>query len=239
VQGTLRVLRAATAAGVERLVQTSSMVAVMYGHPHERTAPFTEADWTRVDSPGVTAYAKSKTLAERAAREFIAQDTSRLHYSSVNPGLVLGPALDRDVGTSAEIIQLFLKGKYPGTPRMSIPCVDVRDVARMHRLALETRAASGGRYLGAADCLWLIEIARALRERLGDAARKVPTRVLPDWAVRLAGLFDPAARLAVPELGKDIKVDTTLTRRTLGFEFIPAPEAAVAMAKSLIELKLV
>lgn len=239
VQGTLRVLRAATAAGVERLVQTSSMVAVMYGHPRERTTPFTEADWTRVESPGVTAYAKSKTLAERAAREFIAQDPSRLHYSSVNPGLVLGPALDRDIGTSAEIIQLFLKGKYPGAPRMSIPCVDVRDVARMHRLALETGAPSGGRYLGAADCLWLIEIARAIRERLGDAARKAPTRVLPDWAVRLAGLVDPAARLAVPELGKDIKVDTTLTRRTLGFEFIPAPEAAAAMAQSLIELKLV
>jgi dihydroflavonol-4-reductase len=239
VQGTLRVLRAASAAGVERLVQTSSMVAVMYGHPRERTAPFTEADWTRVDSPGVTAYAKSKTLAERAAREFMAQDRTGMHYSSVNPGLVLGPALDRDIGTSAEIIQLFLKGKYPGAPRMSIPCVDVRDVARMHRLALETSAPSGGRYLGSADCLWLIEIARALRERLGHAARKAPTRELPDWAVKLAGLFDAAARLAVPELGKDVKVDTTLTRRTLGFEFIPAPEAAAAMARSLVELKLV
>lgn len=239
VQGTLRVLRAATAAGVERFVQTSSMVAVMYGHPRDRSAPFTEADWTRLEDPGVTAYAKSKTLAERAAREFMLQDRSGLHYASVNPGLVLGPALDRDIGTSAEIIQLFLRGKYPGAPRMSIPCVDVRDVARMHRLALETTAPSGGRYLGAADCLWLIEIARALRELLGDAARKAPTRVLPDWAVKLAGIFDPAARLAVPELGKDIKVDNTSTRRTLGLEFIPATEAAAAMAKSLIDLKLV
>jgi dihydroflavonol-4-reductase len=89
-----------------------------------------------------------------------------------------------------------------------------------------------------ADSLWLIEIARALRERLGDAARKAPTRVLPDWAVRLAGIFDPAARLAVPELGKDIKVDNTATRRTLGMKFIPVPEAAAAMAQSLIDLKL-
>ena len=239
VQGTLRVLRAAAAAGVERLVQTSSMVAVMYGHPDERSAPFTESDWTRIETPGVTAYAKSKTLAERAAREFMTKDTSRLHYSSVNPGLVLGPALDRDIGTSAEIVQMMLRGKYPGAPRMAIPCIDVRDVARMHRLALEAGAPSGGRYLGCADCLWLIEISRAIRAGLGDSARKAPTRVLPDWAVKLAGIFDPTARLAVPELGKELAVDTALTRRTLGITFIPAPDAAVAMAKSLVELKLV
>jgi dihydroflavonol-4-reductase len=238
VQGTLRVLRAAAGAGVERLVQTSSMVAVMYGHPRERTAPFTESDWTRIETPGVTAYAKSKTLAERAAREFVAQEGARLHYASVNPGLVLGPALDRDIGTSAEIVQMMLRGKYPGAPRMAIPCIDVRDVARMHRLALEVDAPSGGRYLGSADCLWMIDIARAIRAGLGDAARRVPSRELPDWAVKLAGLFDPAARLAVPELGKQLSVDTSLTRRTLGITFIPAPDAAVAMAKSLVELKL-
>lgn len=239
VQGTLRVLRAAAAAGVERVVQTSSMVAVMYGHPRERSAPFTEADWTRIETPGVTAYAKSKTLAERAAREFVAQDRSGMHYASVNPGLVLGPALDRDIGASAAIVQMMLRGKYPGAPRMAIPCIDVRDVARMHRLALEVDAPSGGRYLGCADCLWMIEIARAIRASLGKAARRVPSRELPDWAVRIAGIFDPAARLAVPELGKQLQVDTSGTRRTLGITFIPAPEAAAAMARSLIDLKLV
>jgi dihydroflavonol-4-reductase len=240
VEGTLRVLRAAAgAAGVERFVQTSSMVAVMYGYPHDRVAPFTEADWTRVEDPGVTAYGKSKTLAERAAREFMQQQKPSLHYSSVNPGLVLGPALDRDIGTSAEIIQMFLRGKYPGAPRMAIPVVDVRDVARMHRLAVEVEAPSGGRYLGVADSLWLIEIAAAIRERLGPAARKAPTWVLPDWAVKLAGIFDPAARLAVPDLGKQMRVDNSLTRHTLGMEFIPAPEAAAAMAQSLVDLGLV
>jgi dihydroflavonol-4-reductase len=239
VQGTLRVLRAAIGAGAQRFVQTSSMAAVVYGHPPERTAPFTEADWTRVDQPGVTAYTKSKTLAERAARELVERERPALHYSSVNPGLVLGPALDRDLGTSADLIRMFLKGKYPGAPRMSIPVVDVRDVARMHRLALETAAPSGGRFLGSADCLWLLQIAAAIRDELGPAARRVPTRELPDWAVRLAGLFDPAARLAVPELGKQVRVDNSATRRALGIEFIPAPEAAAAMARSLIDLKLV
>jgi dihydroflavonol-4-reductase len=187
----------------------------------------------------VTAYGKSKTLAERAARDFMAKDTSGMHYSSVNPGLVLGPALDRDIGTSAQIVQAFLKGKYPGAPNMAIPCVDVRDVALMHRLALETSAPSGGRYLGVAESLWLIEIADALRAGLGDAARKVPKRVLPDWVVKLVSIWDGAARQTVPELGKAMNVDNSLTRRTLGMDFIPAREAAVAMAKSLIELQLV
>ena len=238
VEGTLRVLRAACAAGVRRFVQTSSMVAVMYGHPRDRTAPFTEADWTNVDDPSVTPYGQSKTLAERAARDFMQNDRSGLHYSSVNPGLVLGPALDRDIGTSAAIIQAFLRGKYPGAPRLMIPCIDVRDVARMHRLAIEVDAPSGARYLGAADSPWLVEIGRALREQLGEAGRKAPTRELPDWVIRLFGLFDAGARLAVPDLGKVLRVDTTLTRRTLGIEFIPARDAAVAMARSLIELGL-
>jgi dihydroflavonol-4-reductase len=122
---------------------------------------------------------------------------------------------------------------------MSIAVVDVRDVARMHRLALETAAPGGGRYLGSAATLWMIDIARALRQHLGDAARKVPSRELPNWAVRLAALYDPGARLAVPELGKFVPVDTTRTRRELGLKFIPADEAVAAMGRSLIELKLV
>lgn len=238
VQGTLRVLRAAAEAGVERFVQTSSTAAVFYGHPRERSAPFTEDDWTVVEHPSVTAYSRSKTLAERAAREFVAATRPRLHYSSVNPGLVLGPALDRDIGTSAEIVQMFLKGKYPGAPRMSITVVDARDVARMHRLAFEADVPSGGRYLGSAATLWMIDIARALRQHLGAAARRVPSRELPNWAVRLAALYDPGARLAVPELGKFVPVDTTRTRRALGIEFIPAEEAVAAMGRSLIELGL-
>jgi len=239
VEGTLRVLRAASAAGVQRFVQTSSMVAVMYGHPHDRKAPFTESDWTVLDAPGLTAYSKSKTLAEKAGREFVEKDRSGLHYATVNPGLVLGPALDADIGTSALFIKMFLRGKYPGAPRLKIPVVDVRDVAKMHRLAVETTAPSGGRYLGAAECLWLIEIARAIRAGLGDAARKVPNRELPDWLVRLSAIWDGAARQTAPDLGKDFQVDNSRTRQALGMEFIPARDAAVALARSLVDLKLV
>jgi dihydroflavonol-4-reductase len=239
VEGTLRVLRAAKAAGVERFVQTSSTVAVEHGHPHDRTAPFTEADWTVVEAPGVTPYAKSKTLAERAARDFVQKDGSGLHYSSVNPGFVLGPALDADLGASAQIIEMFLKGKYPGAPRISFPCVDVRDVARMHRLALEADVPSGGRYLCVAECLWMIDMARAIRSQLGNAARKVPSREFPNWVVKLVALFDPTVRQIIPDLGREIRMDNTLTRDALQMTFIPAADAAAAMARSLIELNVV
>jgi dihydroflavonol-4-reductase len=239
VEGTLRVLRAASAAGVPRFVQTSSMVAVMYGHARTRTAPYTEADWTILQSAGVTAYARSKTLAERAAREFIAAHRDSPRYASVNPGLVLGPALDRDIGTSADLIRRFLKGKYPGAPRLSMPVVDARDVARMHRLALEADQPSGARYLAVSESIWFIDLARALRDELGGIARSVPTRLLPDWAVKLVALFDPMARQAVPDLGLWYGVDNSQTRRALGIEFISAAKAAAATGESLVRLGLV
>ena len=238
VDGTLRVLRAAVAAGVQHFVQTSSTVAIMYGHPPGRTAPFTEADWTNLDDPGVTAYAKSKTLAERAARDFMDKDRSGLRYASVNPGFVLGPALDRDVGASAEIIQMFLKGKYPACPRISFPCVDVRDVAKMHRLALETDAPSGGRYLAVSESIWMLDMARAIKASLGAVARRVPNRPMPDWVLRLIAIFDPLARQAVHDLGRWYGVDNSQTRRALKMEFIPASKAASDMADSLVRLGL-
>lgn len=239
VDGTLRVLRAAVAAGVQRFVQTSSTVAMMYGHPRERTAPYTEADWTNLDDPGVTAYAKSKTLAERAARDLVDKDHPGLHYASVNPGFVLGPALDRDVGASAEIVQMFLKGKYPACPRISFPCVDVRDVAKMHRLALETDAPSGGRYLAVSESIWMLDMARAIKASLGPFARKVPTRPMPDWVLRMIAIFDPVARQAVHDLGRWYGVDNSQTRRALKMEFIPASKAASDMAESLVRLGVV
>ncbi len=239
VDGTLRVLEAAKGAGVERFVQTSSTVAVQYGHPRDRTAPYTEADWTVVDAPGVTPYAQSKTLAERAARDWMESEAPGFHYCSVNPGFVLGPVLASDVGASAEIIAMFLRGRYPGTPRMSFPCVDVRDVATMHQRALETDLPTGGRYLAVADCLWMLEIAQAIRADLGDSAKKVPSRALPNFMVKLVGVFDPTARQLRPELGREVRVDNRATREALQMSFIPAKQAAAAMARSLIDLGVV
>lgn len=239
VDGTMRVLKAALSARVQRLVQTSSTVSVMYGHGNSHPQPFTEDDWSNLNGPNISAYAKSKTLAEKAARQFVADDGKALHYASVNPGFVLGPLLDRDAGSSADAIAMFLKGKYPGCPRLSFPCVDVRDVAKMHRLALETDQPSGGRYLAVSGSAWFKEMMVPIKAQLGKDARKVPVRELPDFMIKLIGLFDKSARAVVPDLGHEYLVDNSRTRAALGMEFIPVSEAAVAMARSLVSLKLV
>lgn len=239
VDGTLRVLKAAIATGAERFVQTSSVAAIMAGHG-ERTAPFTEDDWTQVNGPHVSAYEKSKTLAERAARDFIAENGSPIHYASVNPGFVLGPLLDKDFGASASVIRMFMQGKYPGCPALAFACVDVRDVAKMHRLALETTEPTGGRYVGVSETAWFADMTRAIKGQLSKAdTRKVPTMQLPNFVIRLIALFDPAARLVVPDLGRFPVVDNSCTRRALGVEFIPVAQSAPAMARSLVDNGLV
>jgi dihydroflavonol-4-reductase len=238
VDGTLRVLKAAVAAKVPRFVQTSSTVAVMYGHPKARSTPFTENDWSILDAPGVGSYARSKTLAERAARDFIASVKPDMHYASINPGFVLGPLLDRDMGSSGEAIQMFLRGKYPGCPKLSFPVVDVRDVAKMHRLALETDQPSGARYLGVAEVASFLDMMRPIKARLGVKAKKVPTFELPNFMIHLVALFDPAARGVLADLGHVPRFDNRLTRKALGMAFIPVEESAPAMAQSLVDLGL-
>jgi dihydroflavonol-4-reductase len=235
VDGTMRVLRSAVSAGVKRFVQTSSSVAIMYGHGDSHPQPYNEDDWSNLNGSHMSAYAKSKTIAERAARDFAAGEGKAMHFSTVNPGFVLGPLLDNDSGTSANAIALFLKGKYPGCPRLYFPCVDVRDIAKMHRLALETAEPSGGRHMGVAEVASFREMMIPIKEKLGEAARKVPVRELPNFVIRLIGIFDPAARGIVQELGKIAQVDNSRTRKTLGMEFIPVSEAAPAMARSLVE----
>lgn len=239
VDGTRRVLRAAIRSGVNRFVQTSSTVAVAYGHPHDRTKPFTEADWSNLQGPGITPYAKSKTLAEQAARDLVAGWGTTMHFSTVNPGLVLGPLTDPAFGSSVDVVRMILSGKYPGMPRLMFPIVDVRDVALMHRLALETAHPSGGRYLGVAGTRWMIDMARTLKAGLGRDARKVPARELPDWLVRIVALFDAGARSTLGDLGKALTVDASATQATLGLTFRSPEDAILATGRSLTESRLV
>lgn len=239
VDGTLRVLRAAVAAGASRFVQTSSTVAIIFGHGHSRLSAYTEADWTDVDGPGVTAYSKSKTLAERAARDYVAAQGPALHYASVNPGFVLGPLLDREFGSSAKLIADCLRGKYPGCPKLSFAVVDVRDVAKVHRLALDTSEPTGGRYLAISEAVWFKDIMLPIKAQLGARASKVPTKVMPNWAVKFVALFDPATRPILPDLGHELRIDNSATRKTLGIDFIAVTESAPAMAESLLRFGLV
>jgi nucleoside-diphosphate-sugar epimerase len=237
-EGTLRVLRAARDAGVERVVVTSSFAAIGYGHK-ERTEPFTENDWTDPGGEDVTAYAKSKTLAERAAWDFIASEGGGLELSTVNPGGVFGPVLGPDYSASILIVQRLMDGALPGVPKLFFGVVDVRDVADLHLRAMTNPVAKGERFLAiAGDFMSFIEIAQVLKKRMGTAARKVPTRQLPNWMVRLAALRDPAVKTVLPELGKKKNATNEKARRMLHWAPRSNEESLVAAAESLVKLKL-
>jgi nucleoside-diphosphate-sugar epimerase len=238
-EGALRVLRASRGAGVKRVVLTSSFAAIGYGHKPQ-TAPFDETDWTDADAPGVAPYVKSKTLAERAAWDFIAKEGGGLELSVVNPVGVFGPILGPDLSTSILLLKRLMDGAVPACPRLYFGIVDVRDVADLHIRAMTHSAAKGERFLAVAgDCMSVLDIAKLLRARMGASAKRVPKRQLPDWLVRIVALFDPRVRQIVPELGKAKNSSNEKARRILGWAPRSNEESIVAAGESLARLGLV
>lgn len=238
-EGALRVLRAARDAGVKRVVLTSSFAAIGYGH-RPQGMPFDETSWTDPNGDDVLPYAKSKTLAERAAWDFIAREGGRLELSVVNPVGVFGPVLGPDYSTSILLVKRLMDGAMPGCPKLYFGVVDVRDVADLHLRAMAESSAKGERFLAVAgDFLSIVEIAKILKSRLGDAAKRVPTRQLPNWLVRLASLRDPAVKQILPELGKVKNATNQKAKRLLGWAPRSNEEAIVATGESLVRLGLV
>ena len=237
-EGALRVLRAAHDAGVKRVVLTSSFAAIGYGQKPQN-APFTEDNWTDPNGPDVRPYTKSKTLAERAAWDFIAREGGALELSVVNPVGVLGPVLGPDYSTSILLVQRLMDGTMPGCPRLIFGIVDVRDVADLHIRAMTDPAAKGERFLAlTGDFMSMQDIAKVLKARMGAAARRVPTNQLPDFLVRLAAMRDPAVQQILPELGKYKNGSNEKARRLLGWAPRSREDAIVATAESMIALGL-
>ena len=235
--GALRALKAARDAGVKRLVMTSSVAAICYGKPDSHVS--TEADWTDPDSPDAYPYVRSKTVAERSARDWIDAEGGTLEFCTVNPGMVLGPVLGSDYSASVSVITKLLDGSLPGCPRIGFGIVDVRDVASAHLLAMTTPGLHRERFLVAGDFLWMAGIARILKISLGEQARRVPTRTLPDWLVRIVALFDPLVRQVTSELGHRRRCDPAHAKVRLGWTMRPAEQTIVDTARSLIEHGLV
>jgi dihydroflavonol-4-reductase len=232
-EGALRVLRAARDAGAKRVVLTSSFAAVGYGHKPQ-IAPFDETSWTDPTADDVQPYAKSKTLAERAAWDFIAREGGPLELSVVNPAGVFGPVLGPDYSTSILLIQKLMDGAMPGCPRLYFGVVDVRDVADLHLRAMTNPAAKGERFLAVSgDFMSILDMAKVLKARLGAAARRVPTRQIPDWLVRLAALGDPTVKQILPELGKMKNATSAKAQRILGWSPRPREDAIAATGESL------
>jgi nucleoside-diphosphate-sugar epimerase len=237
-EGALRVLRAAHDAGVKRVVLTSSFAAIGYGQKPQN-APFTEDNWTDPNGPDVRPYTKSKTLAERAAWDFIAREGGALELSVVNPVGVLGPVLGPDYSTSILLVQRLMDGAMPGCPRLIFGIVDVRDVADLHIRAMTDPAAKGERFLAlTGDFMSMQEIAKILKARMGVAGRRVPTNQLPDFLVRLAAMRDPAVQQILPELGKYKNGSNEKARRLLDWAPRSREDAIVATAESMIALGL-
>ncbi|WP_027552652.1 aldehyde reductase [Bradyrhizobium sp. Cp5.3] len=237
--GTLRVLRAARDAGVRRVVITSSLGAIGYGHPPRET-PFDETDWTNLDGADVQPYVKSKTLAERAAWDFVAREGGGLELSVVNPTGIFGPVLGPDFSGSIEIVKSLLDGAMPAVPRIYFGLVDVRDVVDLHLRAMTAPEAKGDRFIAVSgETLSILDIARVLRRELGSRARRVPRLQAPDWVVRLAARRVPLLRAVVPMLGKVRKSTSAKAGRLLDWQPRSNEEAILSTAESLIRLGLV
>jgi nucleoside-diphosphate-sugar epimerase len=239
--GAVRVLRAAQQAGVRRVVLTSSFAAIGYGHAHGHDDPiYDETSWTDVDGPGVSPYAKSKTLAERAAWAFVEEQGGPLELAVVNPVAVLGPLLGPDASTSIELVKRLVDGSMPGTPRVAYGLVDVRDVADLHVRAMTAPEAAGERFLAMGEEFrWISEMGEWLREAMPERAKKIPRRELPGLLVRLASLFDRDLRQLVPELGVRKRATNEKARRVLGWAPRSDRDAVVATAESLFALGVV
>lgn len=236
VDGALRVLRRAKAAGVKRVVMTSSMAAIAYGHGDKRAEISDETMWSNPNGPDNTPYTKSKTLAEKAAWDYVNGEGKGLELAVINPTGILGPALSKDVSTSLEIPIRLMNGKTPGIPRLGFSLVDVRDVAECQVRAMELPEAAGERFLATEGFLWFTEAADVLRAAFPAYTKKIPSRNVPDVMLKLMSVFQPIYRQTVMELGRTRKASNAKATRVLGVKFRTAKEALVSSAQSLIEV---
>lgn len=236
-EGTLRVLRAARDEGVQRVVLTSSLAAVLYGVDRDKV--FTEADWSNPDDRRIGAYERSKTLAERAAWQFIEQEGGSLELAVVNPGLVLGPLYGPAASTSNEAVVKLMNREFPACPDFTYAMVDVRDVAAAHLAAMTSAAAAGRRHLCALDSCSLRDIAAILDSAYRPRGYRIPTGNLPNAMVRLVAKFDKVAALALNDLSNPQRIDNSRVRELLGRPLRSLEEMTVATAESLIRYDMV
>ncbi|MFJ1878595.1 aldehyde reductase [Streptomyces sp. KS_5] len=232
-EGVLRVLRAACDARVHRVVLTSAFGAIGIGHP-PRPTPFTEEDWTNVDSD-IPPYQRSKTLAERAAWQFVQDEGGGPELAAVHPVGVLGPLLGPDDPPSLRLVRRMLEGRVPACPPFGMGFVDVRDVADLHVRAMTDPAAAGERFLAiAGHSLRVVEIARILRDRLGERAAKAPTRELPVRVARALAIVNPELRLLKHQLGRDLDATSAKAEKLLGWRARPIEDTIAETAESLL-----
>jgi len=230
--GTLRVLRASLDAGVKRVVMTSSVAAIR-GTRRPGGQPLTEDDWSDPNDSSLTPYTRSKTAAEQAAWALVRERDATDRLAAVNPGAIIGPLLSDDPSYSLQAIDRMLGG-MPGVPKLGFSFVDVRDVAELHCLAMTAPEAGGERFIAVDRFLWMSEVGAVLRERLGERARKVPTRTVPNLLVRGMSLFDASVRSVVSDLGQKVTYSNEKAKTRLGWAPRPVEDSIADCAESML-----
>jgi len=238
VEGTLRVLKAARNAGVKRVVMTSNFGAIGYSHKDPDT-PITENEWTDPNEKGLSAYNKSKVLAEKAAWDFINKEGGSLELATINPAAIFGPSLGKDLSSGFELLRNLLNGSMKAVPDLYMNVIDVRDVADLHLRAMTTPEAKGQRFLAlAGGKISMPEIAVYLKRKMPEAARKVSTKKLPDWVVSLGALFSPKMKNLASMLRTSRNVSNEKAKRVLGWKPLSTNEEAIlASVESMIKFK--
>jgi nucleoside-diphosphate-sugar epimerase len=231
--GTLRVLAASLDAGVERIVVTSSVAAISGSGKAVSGRPLDERDWSDPDNPKLSPYARSKTIAERAAWDFMSERGATEKLATVNPGAIIGPVLNDDRSFSLQAIERLLGG-MPGLPQIGFSFVDVRDVADLEIRAMTAPEAGGERFVAVTTFQWMTDIATVLRSRMGEAAAKVPSRSIPNFVVRGMAIFDPSVRSIVGQLGRKTNLSSEKAKARLGWSPRPIDETIVECAQSLL-----
>jgi dihydroflavonol-4-reductase len=237
VDGTLRALRAAQAAGVARVVLTSSTAAISGSALPQGDTAYNETNWTDPEDAEITAYTKSKTLAEKAAWDYVGQDAPDIRLTVINPGFVLGAPLDARYGSSVGVIARMLRRKDPMLPNFGFAAVDVQDVAELHVTVIDRSETYGQRIMAVDRFIWFTEMAQAIKTAY--PARRIVTRVAPDFIVRFLARFDPAIRTIVPALGRQDRFDNARAMTTLGRGMRQVNKSVGATAAYLVDNKLV
>ncbi len=230
VEGTLRALKAAKAAGITRVILTSSCVAIYKEASKPKMQPSDETNWTTPDDPSVGAYEASKTLAERAAWDFVAENPE-IELTTINPGAVFGPPMDDKYGASLQLVEQLMTGKVPMAPPMDMVVVDVRDVARMHVDAIGLDPTKGERFAAVSSTPKILDLANMLGS--WDSSLKVPTRTAPVWLLRIIGLFVADAKSALANADRTLAVSGAKAEKTFGFEFMPVRDSLTDAAQAI------
>ena len=234
VEGVQRALKFSKKHNVKKVILTSSFAAI-HETLNDRQESFDEEDWSNPNKPGISFYAKSKTMAELAAWEFMEMENPDFSLTVINPVLVMGPSLSKDVGTSNSLVKNMINGSVPGTPKIHIGIVDVRDVASAHILAMESSSADGERIIVSEKELWVHEVAAILRDA---GFNKTPKVVFPKWLMKIVALFRKDLALMIPMIGKRRDVSSSKARELLGWKPMKAELSIIDTAQQLKDFDL-